>query len=149
MTTETIPQYNQSEIRKLFGFAVSKDAQDTFKTIRERAPRETITPELLGYMTLQIVQDAYEKQTQTQDLDLNVEATDTLTLLSAGVRDTYLILRGEFRQQHALTQEQAQAIAGDIIGYEGHVAIFLGTVDGVQGDQRPSGAALGGPALQC
>lgn len=27
---------------------------------------------------------------------------------------------------------QAQAIAGDIIGYEGHVAIFLGTVDGVQ-----------------
>jgi len=27
---------------------------------------------------------------------------------------------------------QSAAIAGDIIGYEGHVAVFLGTVDGVQ-----------------
>jgi cell wall-associated NlpC family hydrolase len=31
-----------------------------------------------------------------------------------------------------LSVPQSAAIAGDIIGYEGHVAVFLGTVDGIQ-----------------
>lgn len=113
MINEIPSRYDQLETRKLFGFAISKNPQDIYKAVRGRIPNETITPELLGYTTSQVVSDAYEEQTQTDNLDHNIQAADTLTLLSAGVGDTYIILKNEFNQQPTLSQEQAQVIAAN------------------------------------
>lgn len=94
--------------RKVFGFALSYNPAEIFQAIREKTNNSS--PQVVAGAVAEIIERDMILQSRVDDSSLEI-VSDALEYVSAGIGDTYKILKNEFAANPGLTFEQSIDIA--------------------------------------